>query len=94
MEKAKYTSPIISGIIIMAFFISLTFIPFFKSDGGRLIQGTLSILLRVIACVWISHITKRQHRKSLGYIILGIFIPAITLIILGLIRDKKEVSIR
>jgi len=92
MEKTKYNSPIISGIVIMVFFIGLTFIPFLKSDGGRLIQGTLSILLRAIVCFWISHLTKRQNRKSLGYIILAIFIPAITLIIVGSIGDKKEIT--
>lgn len=81
-------SSIITGILVIIGFLTYYEIPFSKSDGGRLIGGTLAIILRASSCVWISQIAKSQGRKSLGFIISAIFIPAITLIIIGILGNK------
>ncbi len=90
MKKRKYQSLINSGFVIISVFVGISFIPFFKSDGGRLIQGGASILLRLVTCFLIADVTKRQNREKVPYIIMAIFIPAITLIIVGIIGDKKK----
>ncbi len=90
IEKRKYQSLISSGFVIIAIFVGISFIPFFKSDGGRLIQGSASILLRLVTCFWIADVTKRQNRERVPYIIMAVIIPAITLIIVGIIGDKKK----
>jgi len=92
-KENKYTTPIISGVLIMIFFIAFLQLSPIQGDAGRLMQGTFSIILRVFAAFWISSLTKQQGRKSLPFVILGIIIPAITLIIVGLIGDQKKKSV-
>ena len=90
LKKRKYQSLINSGFIIITIFIGISFIPLFKSDGGRLLQGGASIILRLVTCFWVADIAKKQGRESVGYVLLALIIPAITLIILGVIGDKKK----
>lgn len=88
-EKEKiYRTPIIAGILIIVFFILFqTFSP--RGDAGRLLQGTLSIILRVFAALWINQIAKEQGRKSLFFVMLGIITPAVTLIIIGALGNRE-----
>lgn len=92
-KKNNYFTPIIAGILIMIFFIAFQQLFPIQEDAKRLIQGTLSIILRVFAAFWISTLTKQQGRKSLPFVIIGIIIPAITLIIVGIIGDKKKKAV-
>ena len=74
----------------MVAFIAYYQFPVSKSDGGRLIGGILSILLRFFCCVWVSRLAKDQGRKATMFVILALFIPAITLIIMGIIDNKES----
>jgi hypothetical protein len=86
----KYRNPIIAGFAVIILFIYLQEFSRLQGDGGRLIRGWLSIILRFFACTWIYQLTKSQNRKPIFYVLLGILIPAITLIIVGIMGDKKE----
>jgi hypothetical protein len=77
----------------MVFFIAFQQLSPIRGDAGRLFQGTLSIILRVVVTFWISSLAKQQGRKSLPFVLIGIIIPAITLIIIGIIGDKKEKTV-
>jgi len=85
----KYREPIIAGFGVIILFIYLQEFSGLQGNGGRLIRGWLSIILRFFACTWIYHLTKKQNRKPLFYVLLGVLIPAITLIIVGIMGDKK-----
>jgi len=92
-HKKVYSTPIVAGILIMAFFLAYQFFSPVTGDAKRLLQGTLSIILRIFACFWVASLTTEQGRKSILFVILGIFLPAITLIIVGLLGDKKSKTI-
>jgi hypothetical protein len=89
-SMGKYRNPIIAGFAVIALFIYLQEFSQLQGDGGRLIRGWLSIILRFFACIWIYQLAKSQNRKPLFYVLLGVLIPAITLIIVGIMGDKKE----
>ena len=89
-QDKKYLTPIVSGFFIMIFFIVFQQFAPFEGNLGRYIQGLLSVLLRIFAGFWIASLTKQQGRKSVPFVLLSILIPAITLIIVGIMGDKEE----
>ncbi len=91
-KKQDYSSPVVAGILIMVFFIAFQLILPIKANPVRLVMGALSIILRIIAVLWISELTKQQGRKSLFFMLLGILLPAITLIVVGAMGDKKPIK--
>src|SRR5688500_18839014 len=88
-QNGKDLTAVITGCIVLVAFVLYSLLPFSESDGGRIISGTLSIILRIFSCIWISYIAKNQGRKPIGYVLLGIFFPAITLIIIGLLGNNE-----
>lgn len=90
IKNKTYWTPIITGVLVMVFFVLYQIFSPIKGDTGRLVQGGLSLLLRVFVVYWINQIAKEQGRKALFFVILGIIIPAITLIIIGVLGKKKD----
>lgn len=89
-KRESYKVPILAGLGIMAFFIAFYEFNPIGGEGGRLLEGTLSVILRIATCYWVSDLTKRQGRNPIGYVILAVFIPAITLIFVGMNGDSRQ----
>lgn len=57
---------------------------------GVLLVG--SLFLRILIISWVVNIAKRQNRDVIGWGILAFLFPAITLIIIGLMRKKLNLN--
>jgi len=92
MKSRKiYWSPIIFGVGSIIFYTILMEV--LSGDFGRAARGTFSIVFRIFCYFWISHIAEQQGRKRVIFVIVGIFVPAITLIVMGLLGNKRENTI-
>lgn len=87
-SNGRNITAVITGFVVLLAFLAYYEFPFSESAVGRMIGGTLSIILRAISYAWISKIAKSQGRKHLGYSIIGIIFPAITLIVIGLLGNR------
>jgi hypothetical protein len=63
-----------------------------KSKTHSYVLIFLFLFVRIMVPIWVGKISKKQNRDSIPPIILSIFFPAITLIVIGL-KNKKYASI-
>jgi len=90
MDKQRYSYLIIGGVGIFVVAIILSQVNIFENDVGRLINGTLMIVIRFLCMIWIYDATKSQARKTSPYIIFGLISPGLVMIILGLAGDNRS----
>jgi len=89
----NYSRPISTGIVIILVFLLLQFLPRFLVNTVGMIIFTFSLILRLVVCYWIYFLTKQQGRPKIPFMLLALLIPAITLIIVGILGDRKITSI-
>ena len=67
-----------------------TQLDFFASDGGRLIFGTISILIRAVATVWVRKIAKEIGKDLIPWTIGAVFLPGLTLIYVAHVANRPS----
>ena len=83
-------APIFAGILIILVFFSFQFLPIAEENTARLVIGTLSISVRVLAFGWVHTLAKKQGRKEIIYALAAILFPSLMLIAMGIIGNNKK----
>lgn len=85
----QYWHAFIAGLIIMVVFLIFYQLPFATTSAGRLVGGVASTILRILVGYWVAQLAKKQGRQPLWYVVVAVLVPAIMLIVIGLMGDKR-----
>lgn len=90
-ERHAIEIGVILLIFSLLFWVFVTF--YFENQSVAVIQRSLlpliSFPIRILVCIYVVNIAKRQNRNSRIWGVFSFFIPSITLIIIGFLKRLK-----